>query len=364
MIAGCPRCGARYRIAREQIRPEGVRLRCQRCEAAFRVRAPALPASTSTHVAPSEAPPNRERLVVLADPDPERAKVIAAVLSTAGLEVMLAHDGVEAILTIQRVLPRAVILNASLPKMFGFQICELMKRNESLRDIGVLLVGSVHRAERYRRPPTDLYGADAYLEEPDVAEAALVALRGMGLSVLMPPSRAPEAEPPAQPAPQIAEPVSSAQPGPQIAKPISPTQPAPQIAKPVSSAQPAPQIAKPVSPARPAPQVEKVVSPPPVPRSAAAPPQEPSADADPAGVVDEAVAKAERLARIIVSDIVLYNDEKFAAAVAAGNVVEALEGELEEGRALFRGRVDPGVREARDFLSEELLRVARARGAK
>jgi predicted Zn finger-like uncharacterized protein len=341
MIAGCPRCGARYRIAREQIRPEGVRLRCQRCEAAFRVRAPALPVATSppvAAVAPSEAAPNRERLVVLADPDPERAKVIAAALKAAGLEVMLAHDGVEAILTIQRVLPRAVILNASLPKMFGFQICELMKRNESLRDIGVLLVGSVHRAERYRRPPTDLYGADAYLEEPDVAEAALAELRSMGLSVVMPPSRRPEAERPAQPAPQVV-------------KPVSPTQPAPQVVKPVSPAQPAPQLEKPVSPA-------------PVTPSTAARPQKPGAVADPGGGGDEAIAKAERLARIIVSDIVLYNDEKFAAAVMAGNVVEAMEGELEEGRALFRGRVDPGVREARNFLSEELLRVARARGAK
>jgi predicted Zn finger-like uncharacterized protein len=361
MIAGCPRCGARYRIAREQIRPEGVRLRCQRCEAAFRVRAPALPVATSTPAAPSEAPPNRERLVVLADPDPERAKVIAAVLSAAGLEVMLAHDGVEAILTIQRALPRAVILNASLPKMFGFQICELMKRNESLRDIAVLLVGSVHRAERYRRPPTDLYGADAYLEEPDVAEAALVELRAMGLSVGMPPGRA---EPPARPAPQIEKAVSPVQPAPQIEKPASPVQPAPQIEKPVSPVQPAPQIEKPVSPVQPAPQIEKPVSPPPLPRSAVAPPEEPSTGAEAAGDVDEAVAKAERLARIIVSDIVLYNDEKFAAAVAAGNVLEALEGELEEGRALFRGRVDPGVREARDFLSEELLRVARARGGK
>jgi hypothetical protein len=92
--------------------------------------------------------------------------------------------------------------------------------------------------------------------------------------------------------------------------------------------------------------------------------QESGAGADLAGGVDEAIAKAERLARIIVSDIVLYNDEKFAAAVAAGNVVEALEGELEEGRALFRGRIEPGVRETRDFLSEELLRVARTRGAK
>jgi hypothetical protein len=73
-------------------------------------------------------------------------------------------------------------------------------------------------------------------------------------------------------------------------------------------------------------------------------------------------AQAERLARIIVSDIVLYNDEKFIAAVRSGAVLEALRDELQEGRALFRERIDPRVREERDFLAEELVRVARARG--
>jgi hypothetical protein len=72
--------------------------------------------------------------------------------------------------------------------------------------------------------------------------------------------------------------------------------------------------------------------------------------------------QAERLARIIVSDIILYNQEKFDAAVLAGNVTEALAGELAEGTALFAGRVASGLGNAQDFLSEELLRIARSRG--
>jgi predicted Zn finger-like uncharacterized protein len=305
MIAACPRCGARYRIERERIRPEGVRLRCRRCEAAFRVRAPgarpaeppAVGAPTPPAALPTEPPRDRRRLVLVADPDPQRAKATAAALGEAGLEVLLAHDGVEAILAIQRSLPRAVILDASLPRMFGFQVCELVKRNESLRGIHVLLVGSVHRTDRYRRPPGELYGADAYLEEPGLAQAALAELARLGLPV------APRPAPPAAPRPA-----------------------APRAA-------PAP---APGAPALPAPAPE-------------------------AGAPAEAVAKAERLARIIVSDIVLYNQEKFAAAVAAGNVLEALEAELEEGRALFRERVDARVRGQRDFLADEMLRVARAR---
>jgi hypothetical protein len=77
---------------------------------------------------------------------------------------------------------------------------------------------------------------------------------------------------------------------------------------------------------------------------------------------DERIEQAERLARIVVSDIVLYSKEKFEAAVEAGNVLEAMQPELAEGRSLFTSRIDPSVQEIRDFLQEELLRVAAARG--
>jgi hypothetical protein len=83
----------------------------------------------------------------------------------------------------------------------------------------------------------------------------------------------------------------------------------------------------------------------------------PAGDAEPS----EEVARAERLARIVVSDIVLYNQEKFDAAVRAGNVLEAMDAEMAEGRALVAARIDASLRQQRDFLAEELLRVASSR---
>ena len=68
------------------------------------------------------------------------------------------------------------------------------------------------------------------------------------------------------------------------------------------------------------------------------------------------------MARIIVSDIVLYNQEKFSAAITAGNVAEAMDADLEEGRALFRQRIRPEVRDEQDYLVVELLRVAQEKG--
>ena len=72
-------------------------------------------------------------------------------------------------------------------------------------------------------------------------------------------------------------------------------------------------------------------------------------------------ATAERLARIIVSDIVLYNAERFEAAVQRGEVVQAMANELTEGRELLAQRVgDAALVEG--LLESELLRVPRARG--
>jgi predicted Zn finger-like uncharacterized protein len=337
MIAACPTCGARYRIDVAKLPADGARLRCARCEAVFRVRPPAEASAARSAAAPAPAaparveapaPPPREpapapeapardtsRLVLVANPDVAGGKAVCAALGRWGFESLLVHDGVEAILTVQRSLPRVVVLDAALPKMFGFQVCELIKRNESLRSIHVVLVGAIHDQSRYRRPPGDLYGADAYVERQELPESLGPILAGFGML-----SQGDEPRP--EPAPRRILP---------LAEP-------------------------PAAPAAPS-------TPPPAPRPQARPAAAPAAPRMPTGDgLDEARAQAERLARIIVSDIVLYNEEKFEAGVRTGDVISALDVELEEGRALFGSRIDPRVGTADEFLKRELLRVARSRG--
>src|SRR5262245_6367896 len=193
MIAACPKCAARYRIERERLEAGGVRLRCARCEAVFRVRPPptgdvaqpaaapvAKPAPAAAARPPAPAPvasaakggaPGESVLIAMRDGD--AAKRTADLLERHGYEVVRAADGVEAMLEIQRRLPRAVVLAADLPKMFGFQICEILKRNPSLKKTWVVLVGAIHHPDRYRREAGDLYGADAYLESTDLRDGVV-----------------------------------------------------------------------------------------------------------------------------------------------------------------------------------------------
>lgn len=71
------------------------------------------------------------------------------------------------------------------------------------------------------------------------------------------------------------------------------------------------------------------------------------------------VVRAQRLARLIVSDIALYNGDALQLAQARGS--DALQArlriDLEEGRLLFDMRVSPGIRAGRDFIGEALAEL-------
>jgi hypothetical protein len=54
-------------------------------------------------------------------------------------------------------------------------------------------------------------------------------------------------------------------------------------------------------------------------------------------------ARALRLARAILSDVMLYNADKVRAGIEADDLFERMREELAEARAYFDERVDPGV---------------------
>jgi hypothetical protein len=81
------------------------------------------------------------------------------------------------------------------------------------------------------------------------------------------------------------------------------------------------------------------------------------------------IERAERLARLIVADIALYNGDALDAADHHGHEMELearLRLDLEEGRLLFDLRVPAEVRRTRDFIAEALaeIRVQRRAGGK
>ncbi len=323
MVAGCPKCSARYRVDAERIGPEGAKLRCTKCSAVFMVRAPraasaepvSAPKSPPSEVA-AESEVDSARLVLVADPEEKRAKSTADAIRDWGLSPLIVHDGVEAMLTIVRKQPAVVILDAALPKMFGFQICEVVKRSDNLRDVKVILVGAIHHEDRYRRDASDLYGADFYIESPDLPDGLRPLLRDAGISIDDADASGP-VFPEASTEPSFEPALES----------IPDTAPMDEpAAKPEESAAPA--------------------------KTTEAEDPERTAERE----------RAERLARIAVSEMVLYQPEKFDQATRAGTLEQALDLEIQEARALLRQRISEEVRAETDFIIDELNRVAQERG--
>jgi len=333
LIAACPQCRTRFRLAREKIGAQGARIRCSSCQTVFRVQAPeagspptpaearpspvaAPPAKPAPAPAPAPPAPAKPQpplaVAIIAEPDADLAKRLADFLGRWRIASEIVEDGGEALLQMFRCPPQLVVLGANLPSLSAPKIAEIAKRSGEL--VAVRLVHVVIESE----PPISGYEADEALEPGDLPNglSALLAKFGLGAK--------PNAGPAFAPAP--AAPVRAPAPPAPALRPAAPA-PAP-AAKP-----------EPAAPARPAP----------------GPATKPAPSSDPD------IAAAERLARIAVSDVILYNEAKFAAAAAAGNVAKALANELEEARAHFNSRVSPILRQSRDFLREELERRAAQR---
>ncbi len=73
---------------------------------------------------------------------------------------------------------------------------------------------------------------------------------------------------------------------------------------------------------------------------------------------------ARRLARAIVSDIELYNAEKIKNGIEKDTLFDSIKDELDEGRALFKDRVAPGVAEQGNFFDLAVVDVLLKHSAK
>jgi hypothetical protein len=65
--------------------------------------------------------------------------------------------------------------------------------------------------------------------------------------------------------------------------------------------------------------------------------------------------RAKRQARIIVGDLILYNQEKIAEGIKNDTLFDLLEPDLEVARKYYERVVDPAVAQAADYFSLALV---------
>ncbi len=83
-------------------------------------------------------PKNRKILVV--DDSPTVRKLISGKLEKCGHEVVCAIDGVDALEKINELMPDLVLLDITMPRMDGYQVCKLIRNNETTKDVPVVMI--------------------------------------------------------------------------------------------------------------------------------------------------------------------------------------------------------------------------------
>lgn len=252
----CKNCSARFRAAIPEPLARPVRLICPSCSRQMVLR----PVDGR---APATAPPSsrRRRFAIVADEPRPFRDFLEHQLDQMGFEVRLHDEGTDVFDMVEQSRADLVVLNVYLRGKLGVEISEEIRRDPLLKETKIVLIGALFRANRFRANPTNLYGADEYIEDQIPAQELRQIVHGLF--------------------PDVGS-------GPEVVR---------------------------------------------------------------EGAEFE---EARRLARLILSDIVIYHPERADRGIQDGSFFDLLQEEIDEGRQYFDERVPLRVRQATEIFNETL----------
>jgi len=102
--------------------------------------------------------------VLIVDDEPDALELIAFNLKGAGLDVITAADGNEALKKASQHAPDLIVLDVMLPEVDGLEVCKVLRRDRKTTGIPILML-TARAAEIDRVLGLEL-GADDYVTKP------------------------------------------------------------------------------------------------------------------------------------------------------------------------------------------------------
>ncbi|SEA83343.1 PAS domain S-box-containing protein [Thiothrix caldifontis] len=132
----------------------------------FIIRLPCLSeeaALQATDILANSLAPSRTQRILLVDDNPDVADSMVMLLTIFGHEVLVAHDGKQAVEVALRERPAVVLLDIGLPGMDGYQACRAM-RNGGLSD--TLIVAMTGYGQEDDKRKAEAAGFDLHMPKP------------------------------------------------------------------------------------------------------------------------------------------------------------------------------------------------------
>jgi len=292
VVVICPKCKVKLKVDEARLSTAGSRFKCPKCSTVLVVKKPPVQIMKTLDTSK----------VLVAHSNPEVLESARTILQDQGYKVITSTDGIDVMVKALRELPFLAVVEVSLPKIYGFEVCKKLKSRPEMKDVKFILVPSIFDHSKYRRQPASLYGADDYIEAQDIPATLIEKINKL---VTMPEEIAAKN--------QLSQEV---------------TAPSPEV--PGTSTGVAGE--KPEFRQHTAPEETKA-----------------SEENDP-----EALEKAKRLSRTIINDIYLYNSGKVMESIKNGNFYAVFAPEIKEGQKLYEKRIPQVIRSSGNYYKETI----------
>jgi len=123
---------------------------------------------------------NNKGTVIVIDDSLTVRKLAEVVLAEDGYEVYTAEDGEEGLKIAEKVLPSVILVDFIMPKMNGYQFCKLLRNNQSLKDVPVILITA--KGEAVGEKFTEKFGVIDYFIKPFQPEELVEKVNSIVLS--------------------------------------------------------------------------------------------------------------------------------------------------------------------------------------
>jgi len=134
-------------------------------EASSGAQAPAARGpSRSSGAGRSPSPLAEPPTVLVVDDSLSVRRVVTRTLQRHGWRVREARDGLQALDVVRETAPDVLLLDVEMPRMDGFELASILKKQGPTRDIPIVMLTS-RGGEKHRRKAFDI-GVDAYLVKP------------------------------------------------------------------------------------------------------------------------------------------------------------------------------------------------------
>lgn len=103
-------------------------------------------------------------IILVVDDNEDTLQIVGKILATESYKIKTAKDGQEALRSIHNESPALILLDITIPKINGFEVCRTIRQNPLFDRIPILIISA--KMDSSAQQKASSLGANGYLIKP------------------------------------------------------------------------------------------------------------------------------------------------------------------------------------------------------